>query len=90
MKDEVLHTLQFYGKSYDDLRLEADKSLQQLWALSKALTSRVDEVGNAIDEIQRYRYEYNVKIVGLPEIDSRESASATTCLLYTSPSPRDA
>ena len=40
----------------------------------------MDEVGNAIDEIQRYSYQYNVKIVGLPEIDSQESASATTSL----------
>ena len=31
-KDEALNTLQFYGKAYDDLRLEADKSLQQLWS----------------------------------------------------------
>ena len=55
-KDEALNTLQFYGKSYDDLRLEADKSLQQLWSHLNALTSRVDEVGNAIEEIQRYSY----------------------------------
>lgn len=40
----------------------------------------MDEVGNAIDEIQRYSHQYNVKIVGVPEIDSRESASATTSL----------
>ena len=79
-KDEALTTLQFYGKSYDDLRSEADKNLQQLWSHLKALTSRVDEVGNVIDEIQRCSYLYNVKIVGLPEIDSQESASATTSL----------
>lgn len=30
-KDEALNTLQFYGKSYDGLRFEADNSLQQLW-----------------------------------------------------------
>lgn len=79
-KDEALNTLQFYGKAYDDLRSEADKSLQQLWSHLKALTSRVDDIGNAIDEIQRYSYQYNVKIVGLPEIDPQESASATTSL----------
>ena len=47
-KDEALTSLQFYGKSYDDLRSEADKSLQQLWSHLKALTSRVDEVGNGL------------------------------------------
>ena len=40
----------------------------------------MDEIVNAIDEIQRYSYQYNVKIVGLPENDSQESASATTSL----------
>ena len=79
-KDEAMSALQSYGKSYDDLRSEADNSLQQLWSHLKALTSRVDEVGNAIDEIQRYSYQYNVKIVGLPEMDSRESVSATMSL----------
>ena len=38
-KDEALNTLQFYGKAYNDLSSEADKSLQQLWSHLKALTS---------------------------------------------------
>ena len=79
-KDEALNTLQFYGNAYDDLCLEADKSLKQLWSHLNVLTSRVDEIGNAIDEIKRYSYQYNVKVVGLPEIDPRESASNTTSL----------
>ena len=37
-QDETLNTLQFYGKSYDDLRQEADKSLQQLWARLNVLS----------------------------------------------------
>ena len=48
-KDEALNTLQFYGKDYDDLRLEADKSLQQLWSNLKTLNSRVNYIRNAID-----------------------------------------
>ena len=77
-----VHTLQFYGKSYDDLRSrsEADKNLKQLWSHLKALTSRVDVLGNAIEEFQRYSYQYNIKIVGLPEVNARESTSETTTL----------
>ena len=63
-----------------DFRLEADKSLQQLWSHLKVLTSWVDDIRNAIDEIQRYSYQHNVKMVGLPEIDPQESASTTTPL----------
>ena len=40
----------------------------------------MDEVGSEIEEIQRYSYQYNVKIVGLPEMALRESAFATTSL----------
>ena len=79
-QDETLNTLQFYGKSYDDLRQEADKSLQQLWARLNVLSKRVEEIGKSIELIQRYSYQYNVKIVGLPEIKASESASDTTTL----------
>ena len=75
-----MNTLQFYGKSYDDLRQEADKSLQQLWARLNVLSKRVEEIGKSIELIQRYSYQYNVKIVGLPAIKASESASDTTTL----------
>ena len=39
-QDETLNILRFYGKSYDDLRQQADKSLQQLWS---RLNSRLNE-----------------------------------------------
>ena len=75
-----MNTLQFYGKSYDDLRQEVDKSLQQLWSHLNVLSKRVGEIGKSIELIQRYSYEYSVKIVGLPEIKASESASDTTTL----------
>ena len=48
--------------------------------LTSWVTSRVDDIRNAINGIQRHSYQYNVKIVGLPEIDPRESASTSTSL----------
>ena len=44
------------------------------------LSKRVEEIGKSIELIQRYSYQYNVKIVGLPEIKASESASDTTTL----------
>ena len=79
-QDETLNTLQFYGKSYDDLRQEADKSLQKLWVRLNVLSKGVEEIGKSIELIQRYSYQYNAKIVGLPEIKASESASDTTTL----------
>ena len=67
-----MNTLQFYGKSYDDLRQEADKNLQQLWS--------VGEIGKSLELIQCYSYLYKVKIVSLPEIKASESAFHTTIL----------
>ena len=43
-QDETLNTLQFYGKSYDDLRQEAHKSLN-------VLSKRVEEIGKSIELI---------------------------------------
>ena len=50
-QDETLNTLQLYGKSYDDLRQEAHKSLQQLWARLNVLSKRVEEIGKSIELI---------------------------------------
>ena len=79
-QDETLNTLQFYGKSYDDLRQEADKNLQQLWSRLNVLSKRVGEIGKSLELIQCYSYLYKVKIVSLPEIKASESAFHTTIL----------
>ena len=75
-----MNTLQFYGKSYDDLRQDADKNLQQLWSRLNVLSKRVGEIGKSLELIQRYSYLYKVKIVSLPEIKASESAFHTTIL----------
>ena len=48
-QDETLNILQFYGKSYDDLRQDADKNLQQLWSRLNFLSKRVGEIGKSLD-----------------------------------------
>ena len=48
-QDETLNILQFYGKSYDDLRQDADKNLQQLWSRLDVLSKRVGEIGKSLD-----------------------------------------
>ena len=53
-RDETLKTQQFYGKSCDDLRQEADKSLQQLQSRLNVLSKRVEEIGKSIELIQGY------------------------------------
>ena len=45
-QDETLNTLRFYGKSYDDLRQQADKSLQQLWSRLNSCLNEWKRLGN--------------------------------------------
>ena len=39
---------------------------------------QVEPVGNAIDEAKKYSYQFNVKIIGLPEMSSKETATETS------------
>ena len=41
----------------------------------KELKAKVNTIGNAINEIQEYSFQYNVKIVGVPERLQDESAA---------------
>ena len=40
----------------------------------------MEPVGNAIDEAEKYSYQFNVKIIGLPEKSSNETAPETSSL----------
>lgn len=69
-REEGAHCVEFLSKQYDDLHLFRDIAKDELQRLStklEALKAKVDTIGNAIDEIQEYSFQYNVKIVGVPE-----------------------
>ena len=55
-------------------------SLKQLWSLLNLLSSRVGKIGDSIEQLQRYSFQYNIKIIGLPESETSESASQTASL----------
>ena len=80
---ETLTSLEFYGKSYDDLKESqavAVERLNELWSRLDALATRVEEMSNTLEQFQRYSYQYNVKIIGLPETNAQESASETSAM----------
>ena len=52
---ESLSTLEFYGKSYDDLWAESVNSLKHLWSRLNLMSSRVGKIGDLIEQLQRYR-----------------------------------
>ena len=80
---EKSHSLEFLSKEYDDFLLfktTANKELQRLSSQLSQVKARVDAIANAIDEFQEYSFQYNVKIVGVPEVCSDEAASTTSKL----------
>ena len=80
---EKSHSLEFLSKEYDDFLLFktiAHKELQRLSSQLSEVKTRVDAIANAIDEFQEYSFQYNVKIVGVPEMCSDEAASTTSKL----------
>ena len=80
---EKSHSLEFLSKEYDDFLLfktTANKELQRLSSQLSEVKARMDAIANAIDEFQEYSFQYNVKIVGVPEVCSDEAASTTSKL----------
>ena len=83
ISNETSKSLDFLSNGYDELssfRCEAKNEFAQLNKKLDNLTTRVDEIGKAIDNIERYSYQYNVKIIGIPELKSKETAQETSNL----------
>ena len=69
------------SNEYDDLNRFCQAAKQQISRLDTRLTEiadKVEAVSNSIDEAQEYSYSYNVKIVGVPHLKSRETARETS------------
>ena len=73
--------MEFYGKSYDDLNRFKDETTAELVKkLKSRLTSidkEVETIATSIEETRQYSNKYNVKIMGVPQLNSRESAVET-------------
>lgn len=75
--------LQFYSDAHDQSQIfqaDVSKELKRLSAWLADISNRVEEVGKAIDSMYEYSYQYNVKIVGMPELSEQESYSQTSRL----------
>ena len=80
--ETVSRSLQYLSDEDDDLSASNSGVVDQLKALSgrlNKLSAEVTRVGNAIDEVKEYSYQFNVKIIDLPE-KSSETAAETSAL----------
>ena len=81
--EEGIHSLQFLSKPYDNLHSFRESTKDDLKCLSARLAlveSKVDVNSNAIDEIEDYSYQFNVKFNGVPETSTNESSRSTSSL----------
>ena len=78
---EQIKSLEFFSKEYDDLAKFWKQAGDKLNVIEKTLSgllTEVNKLSSAIDQGQEYSYSYNVKLVGVPELNQRESAYDTT------------
>ena len=59
---------------------DVSKELKRLSTWLSEISTRVDEIGKAIDSMCEYSYQYNLKSIGLPELSEQESYSQTSDL----------
>lgn len=79
---ETLTSLEFYGQSYEE---PISTECQERTRTASILTEYAGRpcrrnCNSALEQIQRYSYQCNIKIIGLSETETHESASATTAL----------
>ena len=75
--------LSFLSNKYDKLIRFKNNSLKELERLDKkieAVSKKVNNISEAIDHMESYSYQYNVKLVGFPELLEHEAAIETTNL----------
>ena len=65
--------VQFWRNEYDVL----SKRLANLEAQVSEIASKIESISKAIENIQLYSYQYNLKLVGVPEIDPDKKTSDT-------------
>ena len=78
---EQAKSLQYLCDEYDDLKLFKSSTGKDIKRLSTKLTDitlKIDKISEQIDAIEQYSYNYNVKIIGIPQaIDQNETAEDT-------------
>ena len=76
-------SLDFLGKAYDDLsNSDADtkRELDRIGAKLDEIDMRLREMSDILEEMQEYSYSYNIKLLGVPQLNADENAVQTSNL----------
>ena len=61
-------------------RSTIQKELSALKADVSKMAEKIDDIADAIEELQQYSYGFNVKLLGIPELETDETALKTSLL----------
>ena len=76
-------SLSFLSDKHDELILFKTNAMAELERLGKkieAVNEKVKNISEAIESMENYSYQYNIKLVGFPELYEHESANDTAKL----------
>ena len=76
-------SLQFLSDKYDSestSKAEMKKEMNKLSSRLSEIAIKVNHIGDALEQLQEYSYQYNIKILGLSERSKRESAKPAQCV----------
>ena len=80
---ETARSLQYLSDEYDDLSASNSSVSVQLKQIShrlNVLSAQVERVANAINDAEEYSYQFNVKIIGIPGLNSSKTVPETSYL----------
>jgi len=78
--DELQTSVNFFSAEYDQYKAKESSMENQVKSIEDKLSTiekKVYEIDEAIESILAYSYQYNIKIVGLPQAKASESAAET-------------
>ena len=78
-------SMQFVSDQYDDLvsfKNNTNTELKYIKSQVEIISTKCDKIAKAIDQLEDYSYQYNLKIVGIPQEQATETAEqmANLCL----------
>ena len=80
MSPERVHSVEFVAQQYDGLtkfKVEVEKQIQELDARVNEISILCDRIMKSIEASEAYSYQFNLKIVGVPNVTERESPQQT-------------
>lgn len=82
---ELDKSMQFLSDEYEDFKSfksSMEKDINRMFPRLKDIEEGISKIDEAIEAIHKYSYQYNLKILGIPQNDRRETSKQTvdTCL----------